>query len=75
MARKYLTEEIARERGMTELQLLQNLTAEYANQEGMADAIGVSQPAISDALRRNKFVLRSTWVREDQPSERCEVVA
>jgi predicted DNA-binding protein (UPF0251 family) len=70
VARKFITQLKAEERGLTELELLQKLAADFVDQQSMADAIGVSQPAISDALKRNRFKLVCRWQYEGAPSNK-----
>lgn len=57
---------MAREMGLSEVQFLQNLIVRHADQKSIAAELGLSQAAISEALKRNGFVLKSEWVRSDE---------
>lgn len=66
MARPSKIGELAAERGLSEVQYLQNLIIRHVDQKSIAAELGLSQAAISEALKRNGFVLKSEWVRSDE---------
>lgn len=64
MAKPNKIGEMAQEAGLSEVQFLQNLIIRHSSQKGIADALGVSQATVSDAMKRNGFVLKSEWVQD-----------
>lgn len=66
MAKPNRIGELAKEMGLSEVQFLQNLIIRHADQKSIAAELNVSQATISDALKRNGFVLKSEWVRSDE---------
>ncbi len=67
MARRFLIREIADQRGISEIDLLKEALQRggYEQQEA-AVLLGVSQSAISEALKRLKFIRIVRWLPESE---------
>ncbi len=72
MARVTKISELAAEKGLSEIQFLQNLIVRHADQKSIAAELNISQAAISEAFKRNGFVLKSEWVRPDDVAQELE---
>lgn len=68
MAKRNIIHEIAQNRGISEADLIAQELSEHGNQKGVAESLGVSQAAVSVALRRNGFYSVVVWKRESEAS-------
>lgn len=77
MGRPLKIAEAAAEHGMSEAEFLAHMLKLHGNAKNIAAALELSGAAVTTALARNGFVLKSEWVLEDAPAddELCEVVA
>lgn len=67
MARRFLIREIADKRGISEIDLLKAALVEGGyEQRGAAALLGVSQSAISEAMKRLKFIRIVKWLPESE---------
>lgn len=72
MAKPNRVSELAAEKGLSEIQFLQNLLLRHTDQKSIAAELNISQAAISEAFKRNGFVLKSEWVRPDDMAHELE---
>lgn len=75
MAKPNIISQAAAENGMSEREFLAHLLAVHVTAKKIAAALEISPAAVSFALERNGFVLRSEWVLLDAPAELLEETA
>ena len=69
MAKRFLIRDLAEQRGISEIDLLKEaLAAGGYEQREAAALLGVSQSAISEAMKRLKFIRIVRWLPESEAS-------
>lgn len=68
MAKRHIIREIAQNRGISEALLIEQELDMHGNQKGVAESLGVSQAAVSEAMRRNGFYSIVIWKRKEEVS-------
>lgn len=69
MAKRHIIREIAANRGISEADLISQELSEHGNQKGIAESLGVSQAAVSEAMKRLGFYSVVVWKRKPRNAD------
>lgn len=69
MAKRNIIRQIAENRGISEADLISQELSKAGNQKGIAESLGISQAAVSEAMKRLGFYSVVVWKRKPRNAD------